>query len=607
YFKNILPISTVSDLELGFTLNSELEIFEPTKKSLIQSAKLMGPDGFKTSDQELLEPDRPETSDQELDEFEPLNQSSLIGSELENLASTELLLLTELVELVTGSRFPSWLIAEYYVKEHGQQRGFAINRYRVSYHKDSNLSNRIVKKRTLSCEYARIHKPKKTKLIDQQRNKGLKKTNCKWHVNLSKPNNSGFVHVTFVQLDHNYELLVNNAKFTTRFRKFDQPILAKIECCEPKVILTDMDSAIEAASKLRTANFKQFICDFWKMYNALCVEVFKQRFQALLKTYPSINKYLQDPLYSTWHSWAHAHISRIFIAGMQSTQHVESINAIIHQAVSSSSTMLDVVEALDSRMQKEAANKDFLAWKYKLPTYYQLFVVDNFLCEKLLVEEAFKFTDDQLNQNESYENLTPIDNSEDIEYIEDHYDYRQIYLKSLLNSVERNSLMIESQNALFHPIQMPTRWLQDEQTVFTPRHYDNIQEKDNDQSGLDNIILVYISEKEAKLNNETQSERENILNKDMNSYNVIKLPDCHIYNVDNIKYQTKHKSKGRPAGKRIEAYNKKVKSSNVVQRENIYEKLENAVSSSSKNTSRHKCRLCNKTRHYTPRRSSKKD
>jgi len=63
---------------------------------------------------------------------------------------------------------------------------------------------------------------------------------------------------------------------------------------------------------------------------------------------------------------------------MQSIQCVESINAIIYKAVSFSSTMADVVEALDSRIQQEEMNKNFMSWKYKSIMYYQLFVVESF-------------------------------------------------------------------------------------------------------------------------------------------------------------------------------------------------------------------------------------
>ena len=111
---------------------------------------------------------------------------------------------------------------------------------------------------------------------------------------------------------------------------------------------------------------------------------------------------------------------------MQSIQCVESINAIIYKAVSFSSTMADVVEALDSRIQQEEMNKNFMSWKYKSIMYYQLFVVESFFsninktiqnyflpriveevykqmcdsvlyrCKRLNIEDAFEFIEDQL-------------------------------------------------------------------------------------------------------------------------------------------------------------------------------------------------------------------
>ena len=77
-------------------------------------------------------------------------------------------------------------------------------------------------------------------------------------------------------------------------------------------------------------------------------------------------------------------------------------------------------------MQKEAMNKSFMAWKYRSTIYYQPFVVDNFFsninglikkhfslhiveevhkqmcesvlyrCEKVSLEDAYKFNEDQL-------------------------------------------------------------------------------------------------------------------------------------------------------------------------------------------------------------------
>ena len=97
-----------------------------------------------------------------------------LGSELEGLDSTKYPLITFPIELSVGIRFSSWEIAEYYLKEYGRQNGFVIKRYRVEYHK-----NRTVKKWTLTCEKAGKYKPIKTKSIEQQRNKGSKKMDCK--------------------------------------------------------------------------------------------------------------------------------------------------------------------------------------------------------------------------------------------------------------------------------------------------------------------------------------------------------------------------------------------------------------------------------------------
>ncbi|CAG8699337.1 14567_t:CDS:2, partial [Cetraspora pellucida] len=106
--------------------------------------------------------------------------------------------------------------------------------------------------------------------------------------------------------------------------------------------------------------------------------------------------------------------------------------------------------------------------------------------------------------------------------------------------------MIENQDALFHPMLMPTRWLRDE--------------------------------KEAKLNAAVQLERENILSKNMDLNNILKLPDRHVCNIDDIKDPTKYQDKGRPASNRIKAYNenKKVNSS-ISKRGNASKNLENTV------------------------------
>ncbi|RGB33299.1 hypothetical protein C1646_761824 [Rhizophagus diaphanus] len=149
--------------------------------------------------------------------------------------------------------------------------------------------------------------------------------------------------------------------------------------------------------------------------------------------------------------------------------------------------------------------------------------------------------------------------------------------------------MIKNPNALFHIMLMLTRWLLDDawnhiDSIFNeafirtssknlkpihddnidqriylnPRHINHVQEKalnysfdNNDQKNLDDIILAYITEKETIM---TQLEKGNVL-KINNTNNQLKLSDSRTYNVDDIGNPLKCQGKGRPATKRLKAYN----------------------------------------------------
>ncbi|GBC35237.2 hypothetical protein GLOIN_2v1775064 [Rhizophagus irregularis DAOM 181602=DAOM 197198] len=63
-----------------------------------------------------------------------------------------------------------------------------------------------------------------------QRNKEYKKMDCKWYINLSKPESNNFVCITFIQSEHNHELLADNIRFAAKFQRFDQSVMKEIEC-----------------------------------------------------------------------------------------------------------------------------------------------------------------------------------------------------------------------------------------------------------------------------------------------------------------------------------------------------------------------------------------
>jgi hypothetical protein len=155
---------------------------------------------------------------------ENISTGPILGTELEGIETTKYPLITSSIELSVRTQFNSWEIAEYYLKEHGRQNGFVIKRYQVEYNKDHT-----VKRRTLTCENAGKYKPNKTKPIEQQRNKGSKKTGCKWHVNLSNPDHGNYIHITFANLEHNHIINADNKKFASAFRRFDENVMSEIE------------------------------------------------------------------------------------------------------------------------------------------------------------------------------------------------------------------------------------------------------------------------------------------------------------------------------------------------------------------------------------------
>ncbi|CAG8636068.1 16722_t:CDS:2, partial [Racocetra persica] len=455
------------------------------------------------------------------EERENISIEPILGSGLEGLDPTQYPLITSSIELSVGTRFSSWEIAEYYLKEYGRQNG--------------------------------KYKSKKSKPIAQQRNKGSKRTDCKWHINLSSPKYTHYVYITFVYLEHNHSINADNKRFATAFRRFDKSIMAEIEhavvygqcdaymirnlfqpkfpdqlfltqdlsnaiqkikrdkkvkgsdasyllkfllnqqkeeptifvqplinidsnrlcsifwmtanqillwsryfdvilhdntsrtnkynyplslfvlvdnegksrlgaqvflnnetqesyewvlqqildatSSEPHVFITDMDPTMNAACKNIYKNTYYIHC-IWhlsqnlpkrlksklghKARNSLSVNVFEQQFQAL--------------------------IEKIFTAGMQSMQCVESINALIHKEVSSSSYMTDVVEAIDSRMQREALNakrlfgnikeliQNHLSYRIIEELKNQMCELVLYQCKKIEIDSAIEFNEDQLEQ-----------------------------------------------------------------------------------------------------------------------------------------------------------------------------------------------------------------
>src|SRR5579859_6557757 len=121
----------------------------------------------------------------------------------------------------------------------------------------------------------------------------------------------------------------------------------------PAVMITNADPAIDAAitqiypqmkhlhciwhisqnipknlkGKLH-GNYKEFAKKFFQYRNKLSIKCFEHDYIKLIEDYSSAKNYLEW-LYESKKSWVRYYTSSYFMAGMQLTSHVESINGVI--------------------------------------------------------------------------------------------------------------------------------------------------------------------------------------------------------------------------------------------------------------------------------------
>jgi hypothetical protein len=87
-----------------------------------------------------------------------------------------------------------------------------------------------IKKVRFDCGHARTHQEKKVLDSFKQRNAGLKRINCGFHINIRSPKNiAPHWHITTVVENHNHELHPGATKVDRDLLKLDPEMVAKIQ------------------------------------------------------------------------------------------------------------------------------------------------------------------------------------------------------------------------------------------------------------------------------------------------------------------------------------------------------------------------------------------
>ncbi|PKY57778.1 hypothetical protein RhiirA4_429238 [Rhizophagus irregularis] len=199
-----------------------------------------------------------------------------------------------------------------------------------------------------------------------------------------------------------------------------------------------------------------FVEDFYTMRNSYSEEQFNTKYQEMLDKYEPCRPYLEKRIYPSRESWARYCISKIFTAGIESTQRVESINGVIKKLVDRGTLLKELVTAIERELDKESHYtriNDFYGSNPSvgLPsTYNTIFKELDSVLQANLLAIPLSIQRAQMNQSLLYQaNLVSINQVEDEEtnfnnsilgVLGHSHDIPQIRLRDLLNGISYNDI-----------------------------------------------------------------------------------------------------------------------------------------------------------------------
>ncbi|UZO14984.1 uncharacterized protein OCT59_006423 [Rhizophagus irregularis] len=199
------------------------------------------------------------------------------------------------------------------------------------------------------------------------------------------------------------------------------------------------------------------------------------------------------------HTWVKCFTSRHFTAGTQSTQRVESENALIQKAVQSSFFLSQVQESIENWLEFELINNRYSIWKSSTLQYTQPFVIQTFfkniditmkkyltqpihdahykqMCQSVCYRtHQVPFSEISASDDDSFEPFFDKEVDDSIETPIEADEDRELDLKSLISMVNSDDILeiwkvsrhffkvfVETPKAYFHLVLIPKRWYKDE-------------------------------------------------------------------------------------------------------------------------------------------------
>jgi hypothetical protein len=204
------------------------------------------------------------------------------------------------------------------------------------------------------------------------------------HDNTAKTNRYEMALSLFVGIDNNFKTRVVAQALTKYETLADYNWI--LECTlkatnnlSPVVLFTDGDPAVIAAvqmtypqtrhllciyhisenvkkkakSKLHGEMINNFVGDFYHMRNSYTLCQFESRYNEMLTKYEPCRSYLEK-LYQNRESWARCFIGKVFTAGVESTQRVESMNGVLKKHLDRGTLLKELVKEIEKELDKES-------------------------------------------------------------------------------------------------------------------------------------------------------------------------------------------------------------------------------------------------------------
>ncbi|CAG8748411.1 15992_t:CDS:2, partial [Cetraspora pellucida] len=308
--------------------------------------------------------------------------------------------------LKVGELFNNWDEVQVMVNSFAKQNGFMANKS----HKDLDpLDKSIVHRHTYNCWKAGVHQPKKIEDIVLHHNGSSGKTNCKWEVSFYLGKLMKKICLTKFENKHNHSCDLATIELAPKNLRLPQDILDKIEHYIthshldagqqydllvkefPKYYINkknlynaihkfwdvrihdESDASMmlsyllnqrnkdpdylnvkkKARAKLQGKMIKCFVENFFSMRISYSQQQFETKYHNMLTKYEPCYSYLEK-LYHKRTSWARYSVVKVFTAGIESTKHVESINAVIKKYVDRGTLLKKLVNIIKQKLEKEA-------------------------------------------------------------------------------------------------------------------------------------------------------------------------------------------------------------------------------------------------------------